>query len=140
MPLAQAKDSRASIDDVCAHPDMKRVPWSSWLWHLVNTEKVPGSSPGGITFLPLWHACLPPGHVSFCDGSCCFAGCLWICDLAVLWAVTANLGVAVCEDGWSRVHILAKARMCLNRTCMLKKLAQGLIHCCKTRDIGHAKP
>ncbi|KAH8699790.1 hypothetical protein BGZ61DRAFT_451325 [Ilyonectria robusta] len=30
------------------------VPWSSWLWHLVNTEKVPGSSPGGITFLPSW--------------------------------------------------------------------------------------
>jgi hypothetical protein len=26
------------------------VSWSSWLWHLVNTEVVPGSIPGEINF------------------------------------------------------------------------------------------
>ncbi|KAJ0140075.1 Uncharacterized protein HZ326_17003 [Fusarium oxysporum f. sp. albedinis] len=27
-----------------------KVAWSSWLWHLAHTEKVPGSIPGGTIF------------------------------------------------------------------------------------------
>ncbi|KAJ0154527.1 hypothetical protein HZ326_3156 [Fusarium oxysporum f. sp. albedinis] len=40
------------------------VPWSSWLWHLVNTEKVPGSIPGGTTFF----APCPSSDTYFCLG------------------------------------------------------------------------
>jgi hypothetical protein len=47
---------------------IEEVRWRSWLSHLSNTQKVPGSSPGRTIFMFLWHAtllqrdarCVPP--------------------------------------------------------------------------------
>ena len=35
--------------DLASNIRKNLVPWSNWLWHLVNTEKVPGSIPGGTS-------------------------------------------------------------------------------------------